>query len=96
MQGETSVNNTNIVQVTDSCVCSASATKPASSNFCYTNIPTFVLGFSAFERLVHPDYGYMNLEYRSEPFALLTDTRCCLYHQLHMYAIADHKLVCRS
>ncbi|DBB17410.1 TPA: hypothetical protein ACH3X3_014441 [Trebouxia sp. C0006] len=61
---ESSVNNTIIVQVTDSCVCSASATKPASSNFCCTNIPTSVLGFSAFERLVHPDYGYMNLEYR--------------------------------
>ncbi len=69
MQGQTSVNNTIIVQVTDSCVCSATATKPASSDFCCTNIPTFVLGYSAFERLVHPDYGYMNLEYRSEPFA---------------------------
>ena len=55
-----------------------------------------MLGFSAFERLVHPDYGYMNLEYRSEPFALLTDTRRCYKHQLPMCETATHKLACRA
>ena len=90
MQGQTSVNNTIIVQVTDSCVCSATATKPASSDFCCTNIPTFVLGYSAFERLVHPDYGYMNLEYRSEPFAP------CHRHQGLLKTSVAHVCYCKS
>ena len=60
-QNQTSANNTIVVQVTVSCDCSGLAT----ANACCTNLTHFNLGYSAFERLARPDYGLMNLEYRS-------------------------------
>jgi len=63
-QGQTSADNTIVVQVTDSCTCSPSS-GPATAQACCTNLTHFNLGYSAFERLAHPDYGLMNLEYRS-------------------------------
>lgn len=63
-QGQTSANNTIVVQVTDTCKCSPSSS-PATAQACCTNLTHFNLGYSAFERLAHPDYGLMNLEYRS-------------------------------
>ncbi|KAA6418535.1 MAG: hypothetical protein FRX49_11481 [Trebouxia sp. A1-2] len=61
-QGQTSANNTIVVQVTDTCKCSPSSS-PATAQACCTNLTHFNLGYSAFERLAHPDYGLMNLEY---------------------------------
>jgi len=63
-QGQTSANNTIVVQVTDTCDCSPSS-GPETAQACCTNLVHFNLGYSAFERLAHPDYGLMNLEYRS-------------------------------
>lgn len=61
LQDQRSPTNSIIVQITDSCQCNAD-----SSNACCTNIPHFNLGYSAFQKLAHPDYGVMNLDYRSD------------------------------
>jgi len=61
MQDLMSSTNSIIVQVVDSCTCTDFSPKDA----CCTNITHFNLDFHALERLAHPDYGLMNLMFRS-------------------------------
>lgn len=59
MQDLLNNNSATIVKIIGSGQC-----QQAKSSLC-TDLTHFLLDYSAFEKLAHPGYGYMNLQYRS-------------------------------
>ena len=55
--------NPTIIQVTDSCKCTASGGDNVTDPCC-TNVPHFNIDYLAFQELAHPDYGWMNMRFR--------------------------------
>ncbi len=51
-----------IIKVTDSCQCSYNG---VTNLPCCSNVTHFNIDYDAFEQLAHPDYGYMNMKFRS-------------------------------
>ena len=65
------MQETTIIQIPDSCEC-VTVSKDADgiervssvSKPCCANIPHFNIDYHAFEKLAHPNYGWMNMRFR--------------------------------
>ena len=61
------VQVTVIVKVTDTCKGFSTDSQTGavtSSTPCCTNVPHFNIDYLAFQQLAHPDYGWMNIQFR--------------------------------
>ena len=72
VQGLLSPSWSIIVQVVDTCKCQ----KVSPEDACCTNLPHFNLGYQAFQKLAHPDYGLMSLMFRSAQSLTKLDRLC--------------------
>ena len=68
LQNLLSADASSTVQIADSCKCQRGV-----ADACCTDMTHFVLDYAAFEKLAHPGYGVMNLQFRSEIHLCLLD-----------------------